>query len=55
MKPDQIFIATAISSWQQVVTRIGALCLNLNEQQLSVEIAPGEKTASCTFGDTSPP
>jgi DinB superfamily len=50
MTPDQIFITTAISSWQQVVTRIGALCLGLNEEQLLVEIAPGKNRILYLWG-----
>jgi hypothetical protein len=50
MTPDQIFIAAAISSWQQVVTRVGALCLSLNEEQLSVEVAPGKNRILYLWG-----
>jgi hypothetical protein len=42
MTPDQMVIDAAISSWQQVVTRVGALCLGLSEEQLLVEVAPGK-------------
>lgn len=50
MTPDQIIIAAAISSWQQVVTRIGSLCLSLNEEQLSVEVAPGKNRMLYIWG-----
>jgi hypothetical protein len=42
MTPDQMLIAAAISSWQQVATRIGTLCSGLNQEQLLVEVAPGK-------------
>jgi hypothetical protein len=50
MTPDQIFIAAAISSWQQVVTRVGALCLSLNEEQLLVDTAPGKNRVLYLWG-----
>ena len=50
MTPDQISIAAAISSWQQVITRVGALCLSLNEEQLSVEVAPGKNRILYLWG-----
>src|SRR5260370_9244422 len=50
MTPDQILIDAAISSWQQVITRIGALCLSLNEEQLLVEIAPGKNRILYLWG-----
>jgi hypothetical protein len=50
MKPDEVLIPAAISSWEQVVTRIGALCLSLNEEQLSVEVAPGKNRLLYLWG-----
>jgi hypothetical protein len=50
MTPEQILIAAAISSWQQVVTRVGALCLSLNEEQLLVEGAPGKNRILYLWG-----
>jgi hypothetical protein len=50
MTPDQILIDAALSSWQQVVTRIGALCLRLNEEQLLVEVAPGKNRMLYLWG-----
>jgi len=50
MTPDQILIAAAISSWQQVITRVGALCLSLNEEQLLVEVAPGKNRILYLWG-----
>src|SRR5260370_27966281 len=50
MTPDQILIDAAISSWQQVVTRVGALCLSLNEEQLLVEVAPAKNRILYLWG-----
>jgi hypothetical protein len=50
MTPDHIVIAAAISSWQQVITRVGALCLSLNEEQLLVEVAPGKNRILYLWG-----
>src|SRR5258708_1793187 len=50
MTSDQIFIAAAISSWQQVVARVGDLCLSLNEEQLLVEVTPGKNRILYLWG-----
>src|ERR1700689_5172641 len=50
MTPDQTLIAAAISSWQQVVARVGALCSGLNEDQLLVEVAPGRNRIVYLWG-----
>ena len=50
MTPDQMVIDAAISSWQQVVTRIGALCSGLSEEQLLVEAAPGKNRILYLWG-----
>jgi hypothetical protein len=50
MTPDQMVIDAAISSWQQVVTRVGALCLGLSEEQLLVEVAPGKNRILYLWG-----
>ena len=50
MKSDQILIDAAISSWQQVVTRVGALCSGLNQEQLLVEVAPGKNRILYLWG-----
>jgi hypothetical protein len=50
MTPDQIFIAAAISSWRQVVSRVGALCLSLNDEQLLIEVAPGKNRILYLWG-----
>jgi hypothetical protein len=50
MTPDQLLIDAAISSWQQVVTRVGALCLSLSEEQLLVEVAPGKNRILYLWG-----
>ena len=54
MASDEVVIQTAISSWEQVIKRIGTLCLGCTQKQLLVEVAPG-KNASRIFGATSPP
>jgi hypothetical protein len=43
-------IAAAISSWQQTLTRVGALCLSLSEEQLLVEVAPGKTRVLYLWG-----
>ena len=50
MTTDQMLIAAAISSWQQVIMRVGALCLSLNEEQLLVEVAPGKNRILYLWG-----
>jgi hypothetical protein len=50
MTQEQIAIAVAISSWQQVVTRVGALCLSLSEEQLLVEVTPGKNRVLYLWG-----
>src|ERR1700692_1724840 len=50
MTPDKILIDAALSSWQQVVTRVGALCLSLSEEQLLVEVAPGKNRILYLWG-----
>jgi DinB superfamily len=50
MTPDQILIAGAISSWQQVVARVGGLCSGLSEEQLLVEVAPGKNRVVYLWG-----
>jgi hypothetical protein len=50
MTPDQILIDAAISSWQQVVARVGALCSGLKEEQLLVEVAPGKNRILYLWG-----
>jgi hypothetical protein len=50
MTPDQMLIDAALSSWQQVVTRVGSLCLSLNEEQLLVEVAPGKNRILYLWG-----
>jgi hypothetical protein len=42
MTLDEVLIPAAISSWEQVVTRVGTLCLSRTEEQLLVEVAPGK-------------
>ena len=34
MTPDEVLIPAAISSWEQVVSRVGTLCLSCTEEQL---------------------
>ena len=42
MASDEVLIQTAISSWEQVIKRVGTLCLSCSEEQLLVEVAPGK-------------
>jgi hypothetical protein len=48
--PEEVLIQAAISSWEQVVTRVGTLCLNRTEQQLLVEVAPGKNRIIYLWG-----
>jgi hypothetical protein len=50
MTPDQTLIAAAISSWQQVVMPVGALCLSLTEEQLLAEVGPGKNRMLYLWG-----
>ena len=43
MASDEALIQTTISSWEQVMSRVGTLCLSCSEEQLLVEVAPGKK------------
>src|ERR1700723_1092964 len=47
---NEILIQAAISSWQQVVTRVGTLCLSCTEEQLLVEVAPGKNRIVYLWG-----
>ncbi len=50
MAPDEVLIHTAISSWEQVIKRVGTLCLSCSEEQLLVEVAPGKNRISYLWG-----
>src|SRR6202047_2774519 len=50
MASDEVLIQTAISSWEQVINRVGTLCLSCSEEQLSVEVAPGKNRTSYLWG-----
>jgi uncharacterized damage-inducible protein DinB len=50
MTPNEVLIAAAISSWQQVITRVGTLCLSCTEEELLVEVAPGKSRISYLWG-----
>jgi hypothetical protein len=50
MATDEVLIQTAISSWEQVIKRIGTLCLGCSEEQLVVEVAPGKNRISYLWG-----
>src|ERR1700678_949264 len=50
MTSDEALVQTAISSWEQVIKRIGTLCLSCSEEQLLVEIAPGKNRISYLWG-----
>ncbi len=50
MTPDEVLIPAAISSWEQVVSRVGTLCLSCTEEQLLVEVAPGKNRIIYLWG-----
>ena len=50
MASDEVVIQTAISSWEQVIKRIGTLCLGCTEEQLLVQVAPGKNRISYLWG-----
>src|SRR2546425_4837861 len=50
MSSDEVLIQTAISSWEQVINRVGTLCLSCSEEQLLVEVAPGKNRTSYLWG-----
>ncbi len=50
MASDEVLIQTAISSWEQVIKRVGTLCLSCSEEQLLVEVAPGKNRISYLWG-----
>src|ERR1700732_3571155 len=50
MASNEVFIETAISSWEQVIQRVGTLCLSCSEEQLLVEVAPGKNRISYLWG-----
>ena len=50
MASDEVLIQTAISSWEQVIKRVGTLCLSCTEEQLLVEVAPGKNRIMYLWG-----
>src|SRR5260370_2503356 len=50
MVSDEVLIQSAISSWEQVVKRVGTLCLSCSEEQLLVEVAPTKNRISYLWG-----
>src|SRR6201997_595518 len=50
MASDEMLIQTAISSWEQVIKRVGTLCLSCSEEQLLVEVAPAKNRISYLWG-----
>jgi len=50
MTPDEVLIPAAISSWEQVVTRVGTLCLSCTEEELLVDVAPGKNRIIYLWG-----
>src|ERR1700682_3786668 len=50
MASDEALIQTTISSWEQVINRIGTLCLSCSEEQLLVEDAPEKNRILCFWG-----
>ena len=53
MTSDEVLIQTAISSWEQILNRVGSLFSNCSEEQLLVEVASG-KNRILYLWDTSP-
>ena len=50
MASDEVLVQTAISSWEQVIKRVGTLCLSCSEEQLLVEVAPGKNRILYLWG-----
>ena len=50
MASDEALIQTTISSWEQVINRVGTLCLSCSEEQLLVEVAPGKNRLLYLWG-----
>ena len=50
MASDEALIQTTISSWEQVINRVGTWCLSCSEEQLLVEVAPGKNRISYLWG-----
>ena len=50
MTTDEVLISAAISSWEQVVTRVGTLCLSCTEEELLVDVAPGKNRIIYLWG-----
>ena len=50
MASDEVLIQTAISSWEQVINRVGTLCSSCSEEQLLVEVAPGKNRILYLWG-----
>ena len=50
MASDEMLIQNALSSWEQVIHRVGTLCLGRSEEQLLVEVAPGKNRISYLWG-----
>ena len=50
MASHDVLIQTAISSWEQVIKRVGTLCLSCSAEQRLVEVAPGKNRISYLWG-----
>ena len=50
LTPDEVLTPAAISSWEQVVSRVGTLCLSCTEEHLLVEVAPGKNRIIYLWG-----
>src|SRR5260221_8969861 len=50
MASDEVLIQTAISSWEQVIQRVGTLCLSCSEERLLVQVAPGKNRIAYLWG-----
>jgi len=50
MASDEVVIQTANTSWEQVINRVGTLCSSCSEEQLLVEVAPGQNRILYLWG-----
>jgi len=50
MTSDEVLIQTAISSWEQIINRVGTLCSSCSEEQLLVEVASGKNRILYLWG-----
>ena len=50
MTSDEVLIQTAISSWEQIINRVGTLCSSCSEEQSLVEVASGKNRILYLWG-----